>query len=127
MAVTKNSGIYWEGNCDREPVQRIYRISFPHKKAIDGVEAVPGSGGQARPLHDWDAAGPLLLPRPQPRLGLLQAHGCPHLQKAADHSEGLLGVGLPVGDRPQYLQRQTDQEGGLWAEANDMLGPLPDV
>lgn len=34
MAVTKNSGIYWEGNCEREPVQRIYGISFPHKKLL---------------------------------------------------------------------------------------------
>ena len=50
----------------------------PPQKAVDGEEAVPGSGGQARPLQD--AAGPLLLPRAQPRLVLLQAQGRPNLQ-----------------------------------------------
>ena len=34
MVATKNSATYWEVNCEGESMQRIYGISFPHKKLM---------------------------------------------------------------------------------------------
>ncbi|MCX8198214.1 MAG: threonine--tRNA ligase [Candidatus Micrarchaeota archaeon] len=74
LKLTKSSSSYWRGDASREPLQRIYGISFPEKKMLDDYlsfleEAEKRDhrklGAQLGlfMFHEWSPGSPFILPK----------------------------------------------------------------
>ena len=57
------AGAYWRGDEKRKQLTRLYGITFPKQKELDGIPRAAGGGQEARPPQAGQGTGPVHLQR----------------------------------------------------------------